>query len=80
MSTVISVAYPFNVQGGPVKEYGDHLGGFISDESSEILVPCANIWDSDMDKKILVHGGDVTDLYRISRLQFGVKSVVNTKT
>lgn len=63
-----------------MKEYGDHLGGFISDESSEVLVPCANTWDSDMDKKILVHGGDVTDLYRISRLQFGVKSVVNTKT
>lgn len=63
-----------------MKEYGDHLGGFISDESSEILVPCANTWDSDMDKKILVYGGDVTDLYRISRLQFGVKSVVNTKT
>ena len=39
-----------------------------------------NTWDSDMDKKILVYGGDVTDLYRISRLQFGVKSVVNTKT
>jgi len=53
---------------------------FISDESNEILVPCANIWDSDMDKKILVYGGDVTDLYRISRLQFGMKSVVNTKT
>lgn len=80
MSTVISVAYPFNVQGGPVKEYGDHLCGFISDESSEVLVPCANTWDSDMDKKILVYGGEVTDLYRISRLQFGVKSVVNTKT
>lgn len=63
-----------------MKEYGDHLGGFISDESSEILVPCANTWDSDMDKKILAYGGDVTDLYRISRLQFGVKSVVNTKT
>ena len=63
-----------------MKEYGDHLGGFISDESSEILVPCANTWDSDMDKKILVDGGDVIDLYRISRLQFGVKSVVRTKT
>ena len=36
---MISVAYPFNVQGGPVKEYGDYLGGFISDESNEILVP-----------------------------------------
>ena len=52
-AVVISVAYPFNVQGGPVKEYGDHLGDFISDESNEILVPCANTWDSDMDKKNL---------------------------
>lgn len=33
-----------------------------------------------MDKKILIYGGDVTDLCRISRLQFGVKSVVNTMT
>ncbi|OUP52387.1 hypothetical protein B5F17_08995 [Butyricicoccus pullicaecorum] len=43
---------------------------------SHVQIPGTVIWI----RKILVYGGDVTDLYRISRLQFGVKSVVNTKT
>ncbi|MFQ6832728.1 MAG: hypothetical protein ACLRUR_12220 [Butyricicoccus pullicaecorum] len=63
-----------------MKEYGDHLAVLYQMRAAKFLshvqIPGTVIWI----RKILVYGGDVTDLYRISRLQFGVKSVVNTKT